>query len=109
MYIASKCAVEGFTTGTRFDLVGTPIRVTHLSPGMVGSTEFSNVRFKDDQKAAAVYEDIVALAPEDVADNVVYAATRPLHVQIAELSTFATNQASPTNVSRVGPSLGKSD
>ena len=92
----------------RFDLVGTPIRVTHLSPGMVGSTEFSNVRFKnDDERAASVYEHIMALAPEDIADNVIYAATRPSHVQVTEMMTLATNQASPTDIARVGPLLGK--
>ena len=64
--------MRGFTEAARHDLVGTPIRVTHISPGMVGSTEFSNVRLGDD-KAAAVYDNIVALHPNDVADNVLYA------------------------------------
>lgn len=71
-YNASKYAVRGFTEAARHDLAGTPIRVTHISPGLVGSTEFSNVRLGDD-KAAAVYENIVALHPDDVADNVLYA------------------------------------
>jgi NADP-dependent 3-hydroxy acid dehydrogenase YdfG len=73
VYNASKFAVNGFTLAARHDLAGTPIRVTHISPGLVGSTEFSNVRLQDDVKAAAVYENMMVLQPEDVADNVIYA------------------------------------
>jgi 3-hydroxy acid dehydrogenase / malonic semialdehyde reductase len=75
VYNASKYAVHGFTLAARHDLVGTPIRVTHISPGLVGNTEFSNVRLRDDNKAAAVYENIMALDPDDVADNVIYAVS----------------------------------
>lgn len=73
MYNASKFAVLGFTNAARHDLAACPIRVTHISPGLVGETEFSNVRLRDDNKAAAVYADILALRPDDVADNVIYA------------------------------------
>ena len=80
-YNASKYAVRGFTEAARHDLARTPIRVTHISPGLVGSTEFSNVRLGDD-KAAAVYENIVALHPDDVADNVLYAVRKTIYVYI---------------------------
>lgn len=108
VYNASKYALRGYTEAARHDLAGTPIRVTHLSPGLVGNTEFSNVRLSDDLRAAAaVYQDIEALQPEDVADNVLYAATRPLHVQIAEIIMYANNQSGPRDIVRAGPSMGR--
>jgi 3-hydroxy acid dehydrogenase / malonic semialdehyde reductase len=106
VYNASKYAVHGFTSAARHDLASTPIRITHISPGLVSNTEFSNVRLKDDQKAAAVYKDIMALKPEDVADNILYAATRPAHVQIADIIMYATNQSGPRDIVRQGESLG---
>ena len=65
---------------------GTPIRVTHIAPGLVSNTEFSIVRLAGDKdKAEAVYSGIEALQPEDVADNVLYAVTRPPHVRYRNL------------------------
>ena len=98
-YNASKFAVRGFTTAARHDLVGTPIRVTSISPGItlefvhlltsshhfagVVETEFSVVRHKGDvARAGNLYKNLVPLKPEDVADQVIFAATRPEHVQV---------------------------
>lgn len=107
VYNASKYAVRGFTEAARHDLAGTPIKVTHISPGLVSNTEFSNVRLKDDQKAKAVYDNIEALLPDDVADNVIYAATRPPNVQIADIIVYCTNQSGPRDLVRAGRDLGK--
>jgi 3-hydroxy acid dehydrogenase/malonic semialdehyde reductase len=100
VYCASKFAVDAITKGLRMDLVDTPLRVTTIDPGLV-ETEFSKVRFHgDEEKAAQVYKTIKALQAEDVADAIVWAASRPDHVQVAEIILFPTAQASAAVVHR---------
>ncbi len=100
VYSATKHAVDALTKGMRLDLVDTAVRVCTVDPGLV-ETEFSMVRFRgDEQKAKAVYQNFTPLSPDDVADVVVFCATRPAHVQIAELIVLPTSQASTTLVHR---------
>lgn len=100
VYCATKQAVNALSQGLRMDLFGTKIRVSTVDPGMV-ATSFSEVRFKGDTKrAAAVYEGIEALKPADVADAVLYCATRPNHVNVNEVIMMPTAQASATMIFR---------
>ncbi|KAF4722598.1 hypothetical protein FOZ62_019227 [Perkinsus olseni] len=105
IYSGTKFAVNGYSMAARMDLVDTPIRVTCVSPGLV-ETEFSLVRLEDEKAADAVYEGVIPLYANDIADNIVYALTRPRHVQIADITTYATNQARANMVARVGKDLG---
>jgi len=101
VYCASKYAVRALNEGLRLDVLGTGVRVATVDPGMVAETEFSLVRFHGDAaRAAAVYRGITPLSPEDVADVIVYVATRPPHVNIAETVLLPTDQAGATNVHR---------
>lgn len=96
VYCASKHAVKAITKGLKLDLLGTPVRVTSVDPGMV-KTEFSLVRFHGDQeRAEKVYQGLTPLSPDDVADAVVYSATRPPHVNINQIILMPTAQASAT-------------
>jgi len=100
VYCASKAAVRVLSDGLRQDLLGTPIRVTIISPGLV-ETEFSQVRFRGDKEhAAQVYHGLTPLTADDVADAVVYTVTRPPHVNINEIVLLPTDQASSTMVHR---------
>jgi NADP-dependent 3-hydroxy acid dehydrogenase YdfG len=99
-YIAAKFAERGFTYALREDLLGRPIRITTVDAGMV-VTEFSLVRFKGDaDKAAAVYEGIDAMTAEDIADCVMFALTRPWHMNVDEIVVKARNQASGGRIHR---------
>jgi NADP-dependent 3-hydroxy acid dehydrogenase YdfG len=94
VYCATKFAVRALSQGLRLDLNGTALRVTEISPGMV-ETEFSIVRFHGDAgRAAKVYEGLTPLTGADIADAAVWCATRPPHVNVAEVVVTPTAQAS---------------
>ena len=94
VYCASKYAVRALTEGLRLDLLGTGVRVTEISPGMVES-DFSKVRFKGDmQKAAATYQGLTPLTPSDIAETILWCAQRPAHVNIQDVVIYPTDQAS---------------
>ena len=96
VYCATKAAVRLLSQGLHIDLLGTPLRVSNVEPGMV-ETEFGLVRFHGDEaRADKVYEGITPLTPDDIADVIVYCATRPPHVNIAEMIVTPTAQASVT-------------
>jgi 3-hydroxy acid dehydrogenase/malonic semialdehyde reductase len=99
-YVASKFAVRGFTYALREDLLGRPIRITTVDAGLV-ETEFSVVRFKGDaEQAAAVYKGIDPLTAEDISDCVLWAVTRPWHMNVDEIVVKARNQASGGRIYR---------
>lgn len=99
VYCATKHAVRALTKSMRLDLHGSPIRVTEIAPGAV-ETEFSTVRWQDEEKAKAFYQDFNPLLAEDIADAVLYCATRPLHVDICEMTILPTVQASASLIYR---------
>lgn len=100
VYCASKHAVDALTTGMRIDLNAHGIRVGAIHPGLV-ETEFSTVRFKGDaQRAAKVYEGFQPLKPEDIAEILHFAITRPPHVNLADLLVLPTAQANATVISK---------
>lgn len=100
VYCASKFAVDAINQGMRIDLHKHQIRVTAINPGLV-ETEFSMVRFKgDEERAKKVYDGIEALRGEDIADLVLFAVTRPAHVNIADLTVFPRAQAAATIIDR---------
>jgi NADP-dependent 3-hydroxy acid dehydrogenase YdfG len=100
VYVASKFAVRGFTYGLREDLLGRPIHLTTIDPGLVESG-FSKVRFRgDEEQAKKVYEGVEPLTPADIAECVLFAVTRPKHVNIDELVVKALAQSSPVRIVR---------
>ena len=100
VYCATKAAERIFTDGLRIDLNGTPIRVTSIDPGMV-QTDFSKVRFHGDtDRAAKTYQNVDPLQPEDIADAIVWAATRPAHVSIQTVVLTPVAQANPFVLTR---------
>jgi NADP-dependent 3-hydroxy acid dehydrogenase YdfG len=99
VYCASKHAVLAITEGMRIDLNDFGIKVCAINPGLV-ETEFSQVRFKGDTIADNVYKGYKALQPEDIAEIIYFAVSRPAHVNIADLLVFPTAQASSTIVKK---------
>lgn len=100
VYCATKASVKSISQGMRMDLLGTPIRVTSVDPGLV-QTEFSEVRFHGDAtRAGKVYAGLQPLTADDIADIVLFCATRPPHVDIADVLVMPTAQASAQLVAR---------
>ncbi|CAN5236107.1 SDR family NAD(P)-dependent oxidoreductase [soil metagenome] len=100
VYCSTKHALDALTRGMRMDLLGTGVRVSTVDPGMV-QTDFSVVRFRGDQEYAdKVYAGMTPLSPEDIADAVLWCATRPPHVNIDEIILKPLDQASATLVQR---------
>ncbi|MFZ1808191.1 MAG: SDR family NAD(P)-dependent oxidoreductase [Cyclobacteriaceae bacterium] len=100
VYCASKFAVDAITKGMRIDLNAHGIKVTAIHPGLV-ETEFSLVRFKgDEERASSVYKGYEPLRPEDIADMILFALTRPSHVVMADLVILPVAQASATIVKK---------
>ena len=95
VYGGTKAFVKQFSLNLRADLLGTPVRVTCVEPGMCAGTEFSNVRFKgDDGKAESVYSGVQALSADDIAETIFWSATLPSHMNINVLEVMPVQQAS---------------
>lgn len=100
VYCGTKAAVRSISEGLKIDLLGTPVRVTSIDPGLV-DTEFSTVRFHGDTtRAATVYQGLTPLTAEDIAETILFCLTRPAHVNISEILLVPTAQATPTLVHR---------
>jgi 3-hydroxy acid dehydrogenase/malonic semialdehyde reductase len=98
VYCASKAYVKMISKALRIDLAGTGVRVTDIAPGAV-DTEFSTIRFKGDvEKAKTVYQGYMPLSAQDIADTIVFALSRPAHVNIEYMLVMPTAQASATRV-----------
>jgi 3-hydroxy acid dehydrogenase / malonic semialdehyde reductase len=100
LYVTSKFAVRGFTYALREDLLGRPIHICTVDPGLV-QTDFSLVRFRGDEDTARkVYEGVEAMKPEDIADCIVFVVTRPARVNVDELVVKALAQSSGGRILR---------
>lgn len=100
VYCATKAAERFISDGLRIDLNGTRVRVTSVDPGMV-KTDFSRVRFRgNEERAAKTYENVEPLLPEDIADAIVWTATRPAHVMIQQIVLTPVAQANPFVLTR---------
>jgi 3-hydroxy acid dehydrogenase/malonic semialdehyde reductase len=102
VYCATKAAERFISDGLRIDVNGTAVRVTSVDPGMV-ETDFSKIRFRGDEaRAAKTYQNVEPLQAEDIADAIVWAATRPAHVSIQTIVLTPTAQANPFVLTRKG-------
>lgn len=100
VYCATKAAVKALSEGLKQDLLGTPVRVSSVDPGLV-ETEFSQVRFHGDtERAQTVYQGLTPLTADDIADVVLFCVTRPAHVNVSDVVMVPTDQASTTLVHR---------
>ena len=103
VYCATKAAEKILSEGMRIDLMGTAVRVTSVDPGMV-ETGFSEIRFGGDKdRAAKVYANTTPLAPEDVADTILWAVTRPAHVNVSSVFLTSIDQANAVTIYRRTP------
>lgn len=102
VYCATKAAVKSMTEAMKQDLLGTPVRITSVDPGLV-ETEFSVVRFNGDaERASKVYEGVKPMNGDDIAEMIVFAATRPEHININFMVIMSVYQSLPTTVHRTG-------
>lgn len=104
VYCATKHAVKAITHSLRLDLMGTAIRVSEVDPGLV-ETEFSEVRWNDKQRAKQLYQGFQPLSADDIAEAVLYCASRPPHVNVAQMHVYPVAQADLTNVYRDGDNI----
>ena len=94
VYGGTKAFVKQFSLNMRADLIGTPVRVSCIEPGMCGGTEFSNVRFKgDDEKVEKIYSGVQFLSADDIAETVYWSATLPAHMNINVLEVMPVQQS----------------
>ena len=107
VYGATKAFVRQFSLNLRSDLHGTGLRVTSVEPGLCGGTEFSSIRFKgDDKRAASMYEGMIPILPDDVAESVYWAASQPDHVNINAIEVMPVDQSfAPLQVHRSNSSV----
>ncbi|MGI4852458.1 MAG: SDR family NAD(P)-dependent oxidoreductase [Janthinobacterium lividum] len=100
VYCATKASEKMLSEGMRIDLLGANVRVTSIDPGMV-ETRFSEIRFVGDKnRAAKVYANVTPLTPDDVADAIVWAVTRPAHVNVSSVVLTPINQANAVTILR---------
>jgi 3-hydroxy acid dehydrogenase / malonic semialdehyde reductase len=106
VYCASKAAEKALSEGMKLDLMGTAVRVSSVDPGMV-ETEFAEVRFRDKHKADALYSSMTPLAAADVADTILWVASRPPHVNIHNVLMTSIDQADSRTFNKKDGSTGR--